>query len=166
MVIGGMTQRCASEKLGVNICTIRQWLARHKTGGSLENKHGRGRKSKLTKVAKIVIAKSISKKHQSTRKLAKRLRSKGFAVSHTTVRNYFRGTLKVIPFKPQKQPKLTEKQRTACLNFVEIEKLGKKKIGIEYCFQTNHPLGHIHILIIKMIVSVLRTDLRFYPLKQ
>ena len=141
MVIGGMTQRCASEKLGVNICTIRQWLARHKTGGSLENKHGRGRKSKLTKVAKIVIAKSISKKHQSTRKLAKRLRSKGFAVSHTTVRNYLRGTLKVIPFKPQKQPKLTEKQRTARLKFCRDRKTWKKEDWYRVLFPDESPFG-------------------------
>ena len=96
MVLGGMTQRYASEKLGVNIRTIRRWLA--------------------------VIAKSITKKHQSTRKLAKRLRSKGCAVSHNTVRNYLRGTLKVIPFKPQKQPKLTEKLRTARLKFCRDRK--------------------------------------------
>ncbi|KAI6648542.1 Transposase [Oopsacas minuta] len=70
MVLGGMTQTCASEKLGVNIRTIRRWLSRYQNEGSLENMHGRGRKSKLTKVVKIVIAKSISKRHQSTRKLA------------------------------------------------------------------------------------------------
>ena len=55
MVLGGMTQRCASEKLGVNISTIRLWLARHKTGGSLEKKHGRGRNQNLQKLQKSLL---------------------------------------------------------------------------------------------------------------
>ena len=143
MVLGGMTQRRVSEILGVNIRTIRRWLTR-KAGNSLENKPGRGRKSKIAKIAKIVISKSILKKHQSTRRLAKRLRSKGFSVSHVTVHSYLRNKLCVKPFKPQKQPKITEKQRTARLKFCRDRKSWSKEDWRRVLFSDESPFELYH----------------------
>ena len=49
-------------KLGVNIRTIQRWWRLFKNGLSLENQGGRGRKSSVPKIAKIVITNSIGKK--------------------------------------------------------------------------------------------------------
>ncbi|KAI6661477.1 hypothetical protein LOD99_13350 [Oopsacas minuta] len=135
----GMTQIRVSQSLGVNIRTIRRWLSRNKSGRSLENKPGRGCKSTITKIAKIVIAKSICKRHQSTRRLAKRLHSKGCPVSHVTVHTYLRSTLSVKPFKPQKQPKITEKQRMARLQFCKDRKSWKKEEWRRVLFSDESP---------------------------
>ena len=111
MVEGGMTQNEVAVTLGVNIRTVRRWLAKDKAGDSLENKPGRGPKPKLHRVAKIVIGKSLGKKGQSTRKLAKRLTRHGYSTSHMTVQRHLRKNLHVVPYKLTKQPKLTPEQK-------------------------------------------------------
>ncbi|KAF0300072.1 hypothetical protein FJT64_027332 [Amphibalanus amphitrite] len=52
---------------------------------ALENRKGCGRKTALSRVAKIVVAKAVLKRSQSTRKLAKKLTEKGHPVSKTPV---------------------------------------------------------------------------------
>ncbi|KAI6655853.1 hypothetical protein LOD99_1587 [Oopsacas minuta] len=108
--------------VGVSIRTIRRWLLRFKAGESLKNRKGRGKKTPVTMVPKVVIAKTIGKKMKSTRYISKNLQSKGFSISHVTVDSYIRKNLKVRPYKPQVQPKLTEKQRTARLKFCNERK--------------------------------------------
>jgi transposase len=110
MLLGGMTQSKVSKTLNISLRNVRRWWKAHKDGKDQKQKPGRGRKSALNRAAKITIAKSLTKKHQSTRKLARRLTKAGHKVSHMTVHKYLRKTLKVLPFKPQIQPKLTEKQ--------------------------------------------------------
>ena len=59
---------------------------------------------------------------KSTRLISRNLKSKGFSISQVTVHTYLRKNLKVRPYKPQVQPKLTEKQRTARLKFCNERK--------------------------------------------
>ena len=117
MIEAGISIHKVAKVVGVAIRTIRRWLLRSKAGESLQNKRGRGRKTSVTMVPKVVIAKTIGKKMKSTRKISQNLKSKGFSISHVTVHTYLRKNLRVRPYKPQIQPKLTEKQRAARLKF-------------------------------------------------
>ena len=111
MIAGGMTHGQVAEALGVSRRTICRWLSRDRSGQTLESKPGRGRKSSISRVAKIVIAKSVLKRGQSTRKLARRLTASGHPVSKSAVHRYLRVTMKLKPIKPRLQPKLTEPQK-------------------------------------------------------
>ena len=89
----GLTQKSFARQLGTTIRTVRRWWCRAKSGNSLENLKGRGRKTAIVKVAKIVIAKTLCKKQKSTRKISQILKNKGFPVSHMTVHSYLRKIL-------------------------------------------------------------------------
>lgn len=117
MLMAGKAQKEVAEELGVNIRTLKRWWALHKAGKSLGNKPGRGRKSTVSKIAKIVIAKSVGKRRQSARKLAKRLTRHGYPISRSTVNRYLKENLGLIPYKPQIQPKLTKQQMKNRLKF-------------------------------------------------
>ena len=60
----------AAEALGVSRRTVCRWLSLRRGEQKLENKTGRGRQSSFTRVAKVVMTKSVLKRGQSTRKLA------------------------------------------------------------------------------------------------
>ena len=77
MLEGGKTQRVVAENFGVSVRTIERWYRKHKKGQSLGIKKGRGRKGTLSRVAKIVIKKSLEKRRFSTRKLAAKLTARG-----------------------------------------------------------------------------------------
>ena len=62
MLKAGSTQVSIARQLGTTVRTVRRWWCRAKSGNSLENLKGRGRKTAIGKVAKIVIAKTIGKK--------------------------------------------------------------------------------------------------------
>ena len=61
MLQAGSSQKFVSMKLDVKIRTIQRWWRLFKSDLSLENQGGRGRKSSVPKIAKIVITKSIGK---------------------------------------------------------------------------------------------------------
>ena len=122
MLKAGSTQKSVAQHLGTTVRTVRRWWSRAKSGNILENMQGRGRKSAITKVPKIVIAKTLGKKRKSTRKISQILKNKGFSVSHMTVHSYLIDNLGVKPFKPQLQPKLSEKQKNARLSFCKERK--------------------------------------------
>ena len=73
-------------------------------------------------MAKIVLAKAVLKRRQSTRKLAKKLTEKGHPVSKTTVHNYMTKCLGLKPLKLRRQPKLTEAQKRKRLAFARERK--------------------------------------------
>ena len=88
MILAGMSQTKVSHALKINLRTIQRWWALSRGGKSLNNKPGRCRKNSLSKAAKIIIAKSLSKPHKSTRILTQDLRRRGIVtVSHVTVLN-------------------------------------------------------------------------------
>ena len=122
MIEAGLSIHKVAKVVGVAVRTIRRWLVRSKSGMSLQNKRGRGRKTSVTMVPKVVIAKTIGKRMKSTRKISQNLKSKGSSISHVTVHSYLRKNLKVRPYKPQVQPKLTEKQRESRIKFCNDRK--------------------------------------------
>ena len=117
MVNGGMTQGQVAEELGVGVRTIKRWMARDRQEEALENRKGRGRETSISRVAKIVLAKSALKRHQSTRKLARKLTGKHHPVSKSTVQRYLKQCLHLKPLKPHRQPKLTAAQKRRRLEF-------------------------------------------------
>lgn len=119
---GGQTQRAVANNIGVSLITVKRWWSKHKAGEDLQNKPGRGRKKKLSRAARITITKSLTKRHQSTRKLAAKLTRNGHKVSHETVRKHLKESLKCLPYKPQLQPKLTQIQKEKRLKFCKERK--------------------------------------------
>ena len=119
MVIGGMQSGQVAQELGIAKRSLERWLALHRAGKGLENQAGRGRKSTITRVAKIVIAKSAFKRGHSTRKLSSKLSQRGHPVSKSTVHRYLRTCLGLKPLKPQLQPKLSPEQKRRRLEFAK-----------------------------------------------
>ena len=101
----GSTQRKVAQELGYDISTIRRWWAKYKYGESLRHRQGTGAPKKLKKIAKIMITKSLEKRHQSIRRLSKRLKTKGVSVSKNIVHWYLTNELKRRPFKDKNNPK-------------------------------------------------------------
>ncbi|KAI6658257.1 hypothetical protein LOD99_15526 [Oopsacas minuta] len=99
MLQAGSSQKFVSLKLGVNIRTVQRWWRLFKNDLTLENKGGRGRKSSISKVAKIVITKSIGKNDS------------------LTVYRYLTKEKGVKSYKRQRQPVITEKNMAARLKF-------------------------------------------------
>ena len=96
-----------------------------KKSESLKNKPGRGRKPAFSGSSKILIAKSLAKRHKSTCKLANILKKMGQTFSHVTLYKYLKNTLHAKPFKPPKQSKLTNAQKKSRLQFYE----GEEELG-------------------------------------
>ena len=94
-------------------------MARDRKGETLENHKGRGRKTAMSRVTKIVVAKSVLKRHQSTRKLARKLSGKQHPASKSTVHRYLRQCLRLKPLKLRMQPRLTAAQSRKRLDFAK-----------------------------------------------
>ena len=105
------------QQLGISRSQLHVWLKRDKLGLGLQTQPGRGRKTALHPVAKRVIRMATEKRHQSTRKLARRLTKAGYKTSHMMIHRYLRNNLAMRPFKLKRTPKLTEKQRAHRLKF-------------------------------------------------
>ena len=71
MVLAGMSHKDLAHTLNVCERSIRRWYRVHKSGATLQTKERSGRPPKFPRVAKIIIAKSLTKRRQSTRKLPK-----------------------------------------------------------------------------------------------
>ena len=145
MLQAGSSQRFVSMKLGVNIRTIQRWWRLFKNGLSLENQGGRGRKSSVPKIAKIVITKYIGKKRRSVRNLSRELKHKGHSVSYSTVHRYLARVKGEKSFKRQRQPLLTDKIKAARLKFCKepanwtVDDWRNVLFTDESPFQLNHP---------------------------
>ena len=113
----GMRISEVAKRVGVSTRTIKRWKKMKKMSNSVVPKKSSGRPKILDRVAKIVISKSLTKKRQSTRKLAKRLTAKGMNCSKDTVRRYLKNDLGVRSYVRSKKPKLTQKQKEARVKF-------------------------------------------------
>ena len=102
---GGKTQKEVAQHLVVSICSVKRWWSSHKQGNSLMTKPRSGRPRILGRVDKIVIAKSLGKCRQSTRKLAQKLKNMGSPVSHMCVYRHLTQSMGVRSFKRQKLPR-------------------------------------------------------------
>ena len=145
MLQAGSDQKFVSLKLGVNIRTVQRWWRLFRNDLSLENKGGRGRKSSVPKVAKIVITKSIGKKRHFVRSLSRKLKLKGHSVSYSSVYRYLTREKGVKSYKRQRQPLLTEKNKAARLKFCKeranwtVNDWRNVLFTDESPFQLNHP---------------------------
>ena len=117
MLEGGLTQKEVASRIGKDIRTIKRWWKRFTSNQSLDHKPCAGRPSLLNPVAKMIIGKSLGKRHQSTRRLSAKLKSKGYSISKSTVHTYLSKSLGVKAIKRPQQPKLTGKQKANKLEF-------------------------------------------------
>jgi transposase len=117
MLEAGSTQVKVAESLGVSLASVKRWWKRNSVGESLEDRSRSGRPSAISRVAKIVIAKSVGKRRQSTRKLASRLTQKGYPVSRESVRRYLKKDLGLKSISRPRKPFLTPRMREARLKF-------------------------------------------------
>lgn len=115
----GKTQREVASKCGVTIRTIKRWkrLSLNSTKGSKPGKVGRP--SCLSRVAKIVLAKSLTKRNNSAGKLATKLTAKGHQCSKTTAWRYLTRNLGCRAYRRQLVPKLTAEQKKRRLKFAK-----------------------------------------------
>ena len=107
----GITQKVVSQSLSVSLRSVRRWWHAYKSGKSLESTPKSGRKKTVSRVAKIVISKSLGKRRQSTRKIASKLANKGISMSKSTVHRYLKTDLKVNRIKGQKYPDFPKNER-------------------------------------------------------
>ena len=117
MMMTGKSSREVGKVLGVDHSSVSRWYKRYQDGESLLDRKRSGRPTVQTKVSKLVLAKSLTKKRQSTRKLAERLSRSGHHMSHMTVHNYLTKKLGAKAFKRPKIPKLTKEHVQKRLNF-------------------------------------------------
>lgn len=121
-VKAGLAYKQVAKDMRIPYRTVQNWVLRNRRGESLEDKGGRGRKKILSTRAKVVIAKSIGKRRQSTRKLARRLTAVGETCSKSTVHRYMRSSLGVKSRKRPKKPKLSEKNIQDRYQFAKMTK--------------------------------------------
>ena len=103
MVHGRMRPKMVCRQLSISRSHLYLWLKREKLGQGLASQPGRGRKSTLHPVVKRVIKMATGKRHQSTRKLSRRLTNAGYKVSPATVHRYLRENLGMRPLKLKKK---------------------------------------------------------------
>ena len=113
----GKICREISRELNVHFTTVSRWCKKYDEGELLEDQPRSGRPSVLNRVSKIVIAKSLTKKRQSTRKLSRKLTDHGHPVSHMTIQRYFVKDLGARAYRRTKIPKLTEEHVEKRLKF-------------------------------------------------
>ena len=111
LLLADITQNNVAKRVGKYIRTIKRWWLKHKKGESLEHRPGAGRPKKLSRISKITIAKSLGKRGQSTRSLAKRIPAMGNPVSKDTIHRHLTSTILSKAYKSPKHPKLKKKNR-------------------------------------------------------
>ena len=77
MLQSGKTQKEVAKGFGKCIRTIRRWWSRYLQGHRLEHHSSAGRPRKINMAIKMVLMKSLRKRHQSARRLSKRLNAMG-----------------------------------------------------------------------------------------
>ena len=77
MLQSGKTQKEVAKRFGKGIRTIRRWWCRYLQGNRPEHHSGAGRPRKINMANKMVLVKSLRKRHQSARRLSKRLNAMG-----------------------------------------------------------------------------------------
>ena len=65
----------------------------------------------------MLIGKSLGKRHQSTKRLTAKLKSKGYSISKSSVHSHLSKRIRAKAFKRPKQPRLTQNQKEKKLNF-------------------------------------------------
>lgn len=98
---------------------VQKWHQRWKRGYNLQDQPRSGRPKVLSARAKDVLRKAKDKRHQSCRRLTRRLKNLGENVSRNTVHRYLTKNLKLKAYKRTKKPRLTELQKKKRLAFAK-----------------------------------------------
>ena len=117
MLESGISQKQIAQTLGVTVKTVWNWKTKILSGKSMADKPRSGRPTRLSRVPKIIIRKSLGKRWQFTRKLACIVSKNSQRVSKDTIHRYLRNTIGAKPYKRPSQPKLSEKQKEQRLQY-------------------------------------------------
>ena len=85
----GYSVRETAQLIGKSRFFVQKWSKRGENG-TFERKKGNGRPSKISSKILTTLEKSKYKRHQSTRKLSRKLKHSGLAVFKSTVHNYLK----------------------------------------------------------------------------
>ena len=113
MLESGISQKQIAQTLGVTDKTIWNWKTRSLSGKSMADKPRSGLPKRISRVPNIIITKSLGKRWQSTRKLARIVER----VNEDTLHRYLRNTFGAKPHTRPSHPKLSEKQKEQRLQF-------------------------------------------------
>ena len=152
----GKTCRETARELNVHFATVSCWCKEYAEGESLEDKPRSGRPSVLDRVSKIVVAKSLTKKRQSTRKLSTKLSNCGHPVTHMTIQRYLVKDLGACAYRRLKIPKLTEEHVKKRLKFCRERSHWTKEDWSKVILTDESPINHIHLEILRTISSGLQ----------
>ncbi|KAI6646929.1 hypothetical protein LOD99_9023 [Oopsacas minuta] len=145
MIEAGSTQKSVASTLGATIRTVRNWCKRHRAGYLLDDKPRSGRPTKLSRIPKIIIRKSIGKPYNSTRNLEKYISSKLVIVSKDTIHRYLRDTIGAKAYKRPSYPKLTEKQKVKRLEFCQERKTWTDRVWERVLFSDESTFEFFHL---------------------
>ena len=110
MVSGGMIQSAVAKELGASVRSIQIWMVRNRRNESLENRIGLGREAIAHPSVQHRFGQICPEKIPIYEEIGKKITSKGYPVSKTTVHNYLTKCLHLKPLKPRCLTKLTEAQ--------------------------------------------------------
>ena len=139
--MSGVSKQNVALDLAVTVRSVKRWWSTYKHGISLETKTRSGRPPILKRIKKIIIPKTLTKRRQSTRKVAVRLNTSGDPVSHMTVYRYLKDSIGakafIRPKKPVYRHRTSKTDRTLPRNI----KIGTRKIGEEFFGLMSLPLN-------------------------
>ena len=126
-----------------------------------EDKPRTGGPSALDRVSKIVLAKSLTKKRQSTRALSRRLSNHGHQVSHMKVPRYLSKNLGAHAYTTGRKFQNWRKNMSKNdWNSVGTDSTETKKIGVRLFSVMRVLMNSIHLEILRMMSSgLLRKDM-------
>lgn len=115
----GKTCREVAQDLGRSIRWVKKWWQRYQSCDSLEDMPRAGRPSVLSPRAKDLIRKAKGKRHQSCRRLSRRLKNLGEEVSKSTIHRFLTEKLGLRAYRRQRIPRLTKLQKEKRLAFAK-----------------------------------------------
>ena len=139
LIIRGYSVRDTAQLIGKSSFFVQKW-SKCCENGIFERKKGSGRPSKISSKILTTLEKSKYKRHQSTRKLSRKLKHSGLAVCKSTVHNYLKKNLGPKAYKRKRQPLLTEKQRKNRLRFAKKYQDLSEKEWEDYVFSDESPM--------------------------
>ena len=136
----GKTHKEVARTLKKSVRWVVKWSQQWKKGEGLENRAKSGRPRVLTARAKDLIRKGKDKRHQSCRRLSRRLKNLGENVSKNTVHRYLTENLGCKAYKRCKKPRLTETQKAKRLAFAKKYENLTEKDWEKWIFSDECPL--------------------------
>ena len=134
----GYSVRDTAQLIGKLSFFVQKWSKR---GEIFERKTGSGRPSKISSKILTTLEKSKYKRHQSTRKLSRKLKHSGLTVCKSSVHNYLKKNLGLKAYKRKRQQLLTEKNNVKIdLDLQRNTKICLKKKWKDFVFSDESPM--------------------------